>query len=318
MPSAIKSVMGPREWALLIALSVVWGGSFLFVGVAVKELPPLTIVALRVLIAALALHLALRLLGIRIPKEREAWRAFFGMGVLNNVIPFVLIVWGQSHIASGLASILNATTPLFTVLVAHALTRDERLTGPRLAGVLVGFAGVAVMIGGAALQNLGVNVAAQLAVLAAALSYAFSGVYGRRFKAMAIAPAATAAGQLTASSVMLVPAALAVDAPWTLPAPSGATVAAILGLALLSSAFAYILFFRLLEAAGATNTGLVTFLIPVSAILFGTLFLGESLEPKHFAGMALIAAGLALIDGRAVGAAKGLLTGSRAASRGSG
>jgi drug/metabolite transporter (DMT)-like permease len=318
MPSAIKSVMGPREWVLLLTLSVVWGGSFLFIGVAVKELPPLTIVALRVVLAALALQAALRLVGIRIPMRGEAWRAFFGMGVLNNVIPFVLIVWGQSHIASGLASILNATTPLFTVIVAHLLTRDERLTGLRLAGVLVGFAGVAVMIGGAALQSLGLDVTAQLAVLAAALSYAFSGVYGRRFKAMGIAPAATAAGQLTASSLILLPAALFVDRPWTLPMPSTATVAAVLALALLSSAFAYILFFRLLEAAGATNTGLVTFLIPVSAILFGTVLLGEVLEPKHFAGMALIAAGLVLIDGRAVTASSRLVSGSRAASRGTG
>ena len=318
MPAAIKSVMGPREWALLITLSVVWGGSYLFIGIAVRELPPLTIVALRVALAALTLQTVLRLIGTRIPMRREAWRAFFGMGILNNVIPFVLIVWGQTHIASGLASILNATTPLFTVVVAHFLTRDERLTGLRLAGVLVGFAGVAVMIGGAALQSLGVNVTAQLAVLAAALSYAFSGVYGRRFKAMGIAPAATAAGQLTASSLMLLPAAILVDRPWTLPMPSAETVTAVLALALVSSAFAYILFFRLLEAAGATNAGLVTFLIPVSAILFGTLILGEVLEPKHVAGMALIAAGLLLIDGRAVRAAARILNGSRAESRGTG
>jgi drug/metabolite transporter (DMT)-like permease len=318
MSSPIKSVMGPREWALLIALSVVWGGSFLFIGVAVKELPPLTIVALRVVLAAIALQLVMRLIGVRVPSSRDAWRAFFGMGILNNVIPFVLIVWGQSHIASGLASILNATTPLFTVIVAHVLTRDERLTGLRLMGVLVGFAGVAVMIGAAALDSLGVDVAAQLAVLAAALSYAFSGVYGRRFKAMGIAPAATATGQLTASSLMLLPAALLVDRPWTLPMPSTTTVAAMLALALLSSAFAYILFFRLLEAAGATNTGLVTFLIPVSAILFGTLLLGEVLEPKHLGGMALIAVGLLLIDGRVVTAFSRLFSGSRAASRGTG
>jgi drug/metabolite transporter (DMT)-like permease len=318
MPSSIKSVMGPREWALLVALSVVWGGSFLFIGVAVKELPPLTIVALRVALAALALQAVLRVAGIPIPSDRRAWRAFIGMGILNNVIPFVLIVWGQSHIASGLASILNATTPLFTVLVAHVLTRDERLTGLRMAGVLVGFAGVAAMIGGDALDAIGVNVAAQLAVLAAALSYAFSGVFGRRFKTLGIAPAATAAGQLTASSIILVPLAILADRPWTLPMPSGEAAASILGLALVSSAFAYILFFRLLEAAGATNAGLVTFLIPVSAILFGTVLLDEVLKPKHIGGMILIAAGLALIDGRIVRLLSRHFSGSRAASPGSG
>jgi drug/metabolite transporter (DMT)-like permease len=222
------------------------------------------------------------------------------MGVLNNVIPFTLIVWGQSHIASGLASILNATTPLFTVIVAHYFTTDERLTGHRLLGVIVGFAGVAVMIGAAALRTLNADVLAQLAVLGAALSYGLSGVYGRRFKAMGIPPLATAAGQLTASSIILVPVALVVDRPWTLPMPSTQAVLSILCLAIVSSAFAYLIFFRLLARAGATNVGLVTFLIPVSAILFGVTLLGETLELRHMAGMVLIGLGLVLIDGRLV------------------
>jgi drug/metabolite transporter (DMT)-like permease len=260
----------------------------------------------------------LRASGHRLPTERRAWLAFFGMGILNNVIPFTLIVWGQSHIPSGLASILNATTPLFTVIAAHYLTDDELLTGRRLAGALIGFAGVAVMIGGAALQSLGVHVAAQVAVVVAAISYAFSGIFGRRFRTMGLAPVATATGQVTASSIMLVPAALLVDRPWTLPVPSPEAAASILALALVSTAFAYILFFRLLGSAGATNAGLVTFLVPVSAILFGTLLLHESLEPKHFAGMALIALGLLLIDGRAVAALSRLLSGSRPAPGGTG
>ena len=185
----------------LITLSVFWGGSFLFVALAVRELPPLTIVALRVAIAAAALQSCCARIGHAVPaRTAGSWLAFVGMALLNNVIPFTLIVWGQTHIASGLASILNATTPLFTVLVAHFLTADERMTGAPPAGVLVGFAGVAAMIGGAAMQSLGIHVAAQLAVLAAAFSYAFSGVYGRRFKAMGVAPVATAAGQLTAST----------------------------------------------------------------------------------------------------------------------
>jgi drug/metabolite transporter (DMT)-like permease len=290
--------MGALEWALLIALSVLWGGSFFFVGIAVAELPPFTIVLLRVAIAAIALHLVLRLLGIVMPSDRNAWLAFFGMGLLNNAIPFSLIVWGQTHIASGLASVLNATTPLFTVLVAHALTVDERMTRARLAGVLIGFTGVVAMIGPAALSDLGRDVIAQLAVLAAALSYAFAGVFGRRFKRMGVAPLATAAGQVTASSILILPLALAIDRPWAMPMPSVTALAAILGLALLSTALAYYLFFRILAAAGAVNLLLVTFLIPVSAILLGCLVLGEVLTLAQLAGMALICAGLAAIDGR--------------------
>lgn len=319
MPQApVQKTIAASDWALLGLLSIIWGGSFLFVGVAVKELPPLTIVALRVLLAALALQVVLRAMGMHLPRERRAWAAFFGMGILNNVIPFSLIVWGQGHIASGLASILNATTPLFTVIVAHYFTNDERLTGARLGGVVVGFLGVAVMIGSAAFTSLNANVLAQLAVLAAALSYGFSGVFGRRFKTLGIAPLVAAAGQVTASSCILLPVSLIVDRPWTLPMPSTATVLSLLSLALVSTAFAYLIFFRLLARAGATNVGLVTFLIPVSAILFGVLILGETLEWRHAAGMALIAAGLMLIDGRPWAAIGRMLSAREPAPRGNG
>jgi drug/metabolite transporter (DMT)-like permease len=299
---AIHTKMTAAEWGLLVLLSVLWGGSFLFVGVAVRELPPLTIVVARVVLAAAALHMAVRLMGSGLPRDRRVWAAFFGMGVLNNAIPFTLIVWGQGHIASGVASILNATTPLFTVVVAHFLTADEPMTRRKLAGIVVGLLGVAVMVGGAALSSLGVAVLAQLAMLASALSYAFAGVYGRRFKAMGVEPIATAAGMLTASSLMLLPVMLVIDRPWTLPVPSAAALAALAGLALLSTSLGYILYFRLLATAGATNLLLVTFLIPVSAILLGVTLLDEHLEPRHFLGMALIGCGLAAIDGRLVDA----------------
>ena len=300
MPAAVTSdhPMTSLEWSMLLALSVLWGGSFFFVGVAIKELPPLTIVVLRVALAALALLLMIWFLGMRLPRARGIWSAFFGMGFLNNVVPFVLIVWGQTHIASGVASILNATVPLFAMIVAHIFTADEKLTGSRLAGVVVGFVGVAVMIGGAALQGLGVGVMAQLAILAAAISYAFAGVYGRRFQLMGVPPMVTATGQVTASSLMLTPVMLIVDQPWTLPFPSLNTLGALVGLALLSTALGYVLYFRILATAGAINLLLVTFLIPVSAILLGILVLGETLQPKHLLGMGLIGAGLAAIDGR--------------------
>ena len=291
--------MGALEWGMLVGLSVLWGGSFLFNGILVRELPPFTIVTARVALAAIALHVIVRITGHSMPRDRQAWGAFFGMGFLNNVIPFLLIVWGQTHIASGLASILNATTPLFAVVVAHFLTADEKMTGNRLIGVIVGFAGVALMIGPSVLASLGgSNALAQLAVLGAAFSYSLAGIFGRRFRRMGLAPIIPAAGQVTASAILLLPIALFVDRPWTLAMPSTETWLALAGLAILSTAIAYVLFFRILATAGATNLMLVTFLIPVSAILLGALILGEDLQAKHFIGMAMIAIGLAAIDGR--------------------
>ena len=290
--------MGAAEWGMLFGLSVLWGGSFLFNGILVRELPPFTIVTARVALAAIALNVIVRMTGQVMPRDRQAWAAFFGMGFLNNVIPFLLIVWGQTHIASGLASILNATTPLFAVVVAHFLTADEKMTGNRLIGVIVGFAGVALMIGPSVLSSLGSNVLAQLAVLGAAFTYSLAGIFGRRFRRMGLAPIIPAAGQVTASTILLLPVALFVDHPWMLALPSTETWLALAGLAILSTAIAYVLFFRILATAGATNLMLVTFLIPVSAILLGALFLGEQLQLKHFIGMAMIAVGLAAIDGR--------------------
>ena len=286
------------DWCLLLFLSLLWGASFFYAAVALRELPPFTIVLLRVAIAALVLHIVLRLVGVRFPWDSASWRAFFGMGLLNNAIPFSLIVWGQTHVASGLASILNATTPFFTVIVAHALTADERLSRNRLVGVLIGLAGVVVLIGPQALSGLGEDVAGQLAIVGAAISYAFAGVFGRRFRRMGIPPMATAAGQVTASSLLLLPIALLVDRPWQLAMPGTTVWLAILGMALLSTALGYIVYFRLLASAGAVNLLLVTFLIPPSAILLGVFLLGERLETTDFAGMALIGLGLAAIDGQ--------------------
>jgi drug/metabolite transporter (DMT)-like permease len=209
-----------------------------------------------------------------------------------------LIVWSQTHIASGVAAILNATTPLFGVLFAHFLTRDETMTRGRVIGVLAGILGVAIMIGGDALRSLGVDIVAQLACLGAAISYACAGIFGRRFRALKVAPVATATGQVIVSSAILVPAMLIIDHPWTLPMPGLATFGALVGVATLSTALAYVLYFRLLATAGATNLLLVTLLIPVSANMLGFLFLSEQPLLKHVWGMVLIALGLAAIDGR--------------------
>jgi len=295
---AINSVMGRKEWGLLLLLSLLWGGSFFFVGIAVKQLPPFTIVALRLGLAALALWSVLLLSGQKMPMRPGVWLAFFAMGFLNNAVPFSLIVWGQTQIASGLASIFNATTPIFAVLVAHFLTGDEKFSVNKFAGVIAGFSGVAVMIGPGLLSGLSGHAFGEIAVLAAALSYAFAGVFGRRFKRMGIAPLATATGQVTAAAIILLPVSLVVDHPLSLPMPGAATWSAVIGIALLSTALAYILYFRILMTAGATNLLLVTFLVPVSAILLGWLFLGEVLALRSFIGMAMIAIGLAAIDGR--------------------
>lgn len=297
MPAAIHRTMTAPEWALLLVLSLLWGGSFVFTGVALTALPPLTVVVLRVGLAALILGTAAAAAGARWPREARVWRAFLGMGLLNNVVPFCLIVWSQTQIASGLAAILNAATPLFTVVVAHVLTADERMTGNRLAGVVIGFAGVAVMVGPSALGGGG-ELAAECASLGAALAYAFAGVYGRRFGRMRVPPLVTAAGQVAASSLILLPVALLHDRPWALPAPGPAVWGAVLGAATLSTALAFVIYFRLLASAGAANVLLVTLLVPVSAILLGALVLGERLEPRHYAGMAVIALALAAVDGR--------------------
>lgn len=290
--------MSPRDWLLLLTLSVLWGGSFFFVKVALADLPPLTVVLARVTIAAVALFVFVKASGLAWPRGRKAWWTLLVMAILNNLIPFSLIFSGQTVIPSGLAAILNATTPLFTVVVMHLFTTDEKATPPKIAGLLLGFAGVVVLIGPAVTGALDTPVWALLACLAAALSYAFSGLWGRRIKPLGIAPAVTAWGQVTLTTLMMLPIVALADRPWTLAMPGGTTILALLGLGILSTALAYVIFFQILESAGPTNLMLVTFLIPVSAILLGSLVLGERLAWTQVVGMTLIGLGLAAIDGR--------------------
>ncbi len=271
--------MNATEWALLLLLALLWGGSFFFGKVALAVFPALTLVALRTGLAALALIAFLAARGIALPLSPALWRRFLVMGLLNNALPFALINWGQTQIDSGLAAILNATTPLFTVLLAHLVTADERLTRNRVAGVVLGFAGVVVMIGPAALRGLGLAGLGKLAVVGAAASYACAGLYGRRLAGLP--PVAAACFMLVASSLVMLPVALLVDGPAGLARGLAAGTpiwAAVAGLALLSTALAYIVYFRILATAGATNLLLVTFLIPVSALLLGGLVLGERPE----------------------------------------
>jgi drug/metabolite transporter (DMT)-like permease len=300
-PPAIHKSMTLTEWAMLVLLATLWGGSYFYIGVAVKALPPFAIVAFRVTLGAAFLYLVVRLSGQRMPKTAAAWGAFFIMGLTNNVIPFSLISWAQGHVPSGFAAILNATTPIFAVILANVMTADEKMTTGRMFGVVLGFLGVAVMIGPDALAGATQNLLADLALLVASVFYAFSPIYGRRFSRAGLSPMVAATGQFTAAAVMMVPLTLVVDAPWTLPMPGLPVWGSLLGLAAFSTAVAYIIYYRILATAGAVNLMLVTFLVPVSAIILGALFLGERLAPVDFLGMAVIGLGLAAIDGRPAG-----------------
>jgi drug/metabolite transporter (DMT)-like permease len=289
--------MGSREWGLLLILSVIWGSSFYFFKVLVTQLPPLSIVLGRVALASVALNLLLRARGIKIPTRWDTWRRFMVMGAINNIVPFTLIVFGETRISSGLASILNATTPIFAVLTAHWLTANEKLTANKIAGVCFGLLGVALLVGpGALLRDSGFDLLGEVACLGAALSYALAGIYGRRFKELA--PLQVATGQITASTLILIPITCLVDKPWMLPSPNAHGWYALIALALLCTAVAYVIYFRILAVAGATNLMLVTFLLPISALLLGAIFLNESITVQAIGGMALIGFGLAAIDGR--------------------
>ena len=305
--NSVSRTMSSTEWAMLIALSVLWGGSFFFVAIVLKVLPPITTAALRVALAALALNLLLWAIGMKMPANWVLWRNFLLMGLLNLAIPFALIAWGQTHIDSGLASIFNATTPFSTTIVAHLLTHDERIRTKHLLGVSVAFTGVLLIVGIDALFGLKIRLGGELAVLGATWSYAFAAVFGRRFfsrdfRRIGVNPLVTSAGQMTGASLIIVPCALAIEHPWTAPIPSWETGAAIVGMSFLSTALASVLYFRILASSGANNSMLVTLLMPVTAILLGVSVLGERLDFRHYVGLALLAIGLAAVDGRIMSA----------------
>lgn len=299
MGSAPRS-MTARDWALLVVLGVLWSGSYFFVALAVRDVPPLTLVFVRTSLGAAALAAVARASGLPLPVGRREWAALALGGFLNCALPFTLLFWSQRHIASSLAAILISTGPLLTIICAHFMTPDERLNGRKLAGVTLGLLGVAVLIGIDALRDFGVQSLAQLGVLAAALCYALAAVVSRQFARQP--PIVTAVGQLVASAVIVLPLALIVDQPWGLPPPGHVALVAAAGLTVFSTAVAYIIYFEILRSAGASNVMLVSFLTPVGASLLGVLVLGESLAPHNLVGMALILAGLAIIDGRALAA----------------
>lgn len=287
--------MKPSDWVQIVLLALVWGLSFFLTEVCLRDLPPLSIAAARVTLGAAALLTVALAAGHRLPLRLADWAPLALMGLINNALPFSLIMWGQTRIDSGLASILNATTPLFTFVLAHFLTRDERISRRGAAGIALGFLGTVVLIGPGALAGLGAQSWGQFAVLGAAVCYACSGIYGRRLRHLS--PIVAAGGMTAAAALVLLPLAAVLDRPWT-ATPDAATWAALLAIGLLCTAVAYILYFRILASAGATNVLLVTFLVPVTALLLGVLILGERLTTTALLGMGLIFSGLAVIDGR--------------------
>jgi drug/metabolite transporter (DMT)-like permease len=291
-----QSGMTSYEWSLLFLLSAIWGGSFYFFAILIKEIPVFTIVFFRVFLATLALWAVVFAMQLKPPTGWAQWKNYFVMGMINNVIPFSLIVWGETRVAPGLAAVLNATTPFFTVLIAHAFTANERLSWNRLTGALIGLFGVAALVGIDSIKSLGGDIIMQLAIVLASVFYGLSAVWARRFSNMP--PIVNAASQTAASSLMLLPLTLVFDHPWALSMPSNLALFSQLALALLCTAVAYILFFTILKRAGSTNISLVTFLVPISAIILGAMLLNEQISLNHIVGMAVIGLGLALIDGR--------------------
>jgi drug/metabolite transporter (DMT)-like permease len=281
---------------MLLLLAAVWGGSFFFAEVALSEVPPLTITLHRVVWAVPILAVIVFLNGIALPRSLSVWGAYLVMGALNNAIPFSLIFWGQTQIESGLASILNGTTAIFAAVVAALLLVDEPLTAKKIFGAALGIAGVAFIMGPSALTDFNPSNLAQLAILGATLSYAFAGVWGKTALA-GQTPLMNALGMLVGSTVLMMPIVLVFDGPPNLEL-SASVWGALLGIAALSTALAYVLYFAILVRAGTANLLLVTLLIPPFAIGLGVLFLGEKMGPDAWIGFAIIVLGFAVTDGR--------------------
>jgi drug/metabolite transporter (DMT)-like permease len=285
---------------LLLFLSLLWGASFLFAKIAVGAIPVFVALAARVMIGAASLGLYLIVTRHELPRELRIWRMFLFMGVFNNAIPFALLFWAQTEITAGLGAILNAMTPIFTLIVAHVLTRDEKITRDKLIGIGIGFCGVAVLVGPSLLLDPGRAALAKLACIAASVSYGFASVFGRRFAREGVSPLSATFGQIVTSTLVIFPIALFFHPVATLAAAPVEVYLALLGLGIVSTAFAYVLFYKILARAGATNVSLVTLLVPVSATILGALVLDETLTPMQGLGMALISIGLLVMDGRIV------------------
>ena len=285
-------------WLLIGILAVLWGGAFFLIEVGLRSFPPITLVFIRVAFAVPPMWIAMRLMGQSLPTSARVWGLLAVVGALNCALPFTLFFWGQQYLDSGYASILNATTPLWGVITAHFLTSDEKATPARIVGVLTGMAGIIVMVGPEAIKGLSNNLLAQIACVISTVFYSLAAIYGRRLSQTTLTPMAVATGQTVMAAVLMIPIVLLVDQPWTMATPRLDATLAGLTLALLSTALAYTLYFRLIDRAGASNAQLVAFLMPILAVILGIAFLGERLNQGQILGAVLIAFGLVIIDGR--------------------
>lgn len=287
--------MSLKNWGLLFFLSVLWGGSFFFVEVALTGFTPFTIVFLRVAIAAALLTVFLLVRGKGFEVSRGMWPCFIVMAILNNVLPFSLLTVGQTQVSGSIASILNASTPIFTVILAHFLTDTEKMRPQTIFGAILGFIGIFVLILPSLHDGFSLKNAAQIAILCAAISYGLASIWGRRM--VQSSALVNTWGTLVCSSFILLPIMLITEEPFSLT-PSLHAIGAVGGLGAFSTAVAYLIYFRILSSSGATYIVLVTFLIPITAMALGTIFLGEALHPVSCIGMVIIFSSLALIDGR--------------------
>jgi drug/metabolite transporter (DMT)-like permease len=285
---------------LIAILSVLWGGAFFLIEIGLRSYPPITLVFIRVGVAVPAMWIAMRVMRERLPTDMRIWGLLTVVGAFNCALPFTLFFWGQQYLDSSYAAILNATTPLWGVITAHFMTADEKATPSRVIGVLIGLAGIVVMVGPTAMRGFSDNLLAQLACLVSTVFYSLAAIFGRRLSQSTITPMAVATGQTITAALLMIPIMLVVDQPWTMETPRLDASLAGLALALVSTALAYFLYFRLIDRSGASNAQLVAFLMPILALILGVSFLGESLSGAQIAGAALIAVGLAVLDGRLV------------------
>jgi drug/metabolite transporter (DMT)-like permease len=301
--------MGAVEWGLIVLQSMLWGSSYFFIAAVQSEVPALTLAGLRTLPAAAVLLIIVLSLGYRLPATLAEWRLFIGFSAFNTVLPFLLIVWGQSRTTGGMAAILNATAPLFGIFLAHVLTHDEKLSWTKAAGILVGIAGVGVLVGRDALAGASADLLARLALLAAPFCYVCANIFVRR-RLGGYPPFVIAVMQMVGAIFVAVPLALAIDRPWELPALSPQALLAIVGMGVLGSGLAPLCHFTVLRRAGATNASLVTLIMPLTPVLLGGIFLGERLSGTDIAAAFTIAAALIIIDGRALKALQRVARGS--------
>lgn len=278
-----------KELGLLLILSTLWGASYTFIKVGVETIPPVTLIASRTFLAGGILTAIIYWRGLRLPKDGVTWRRFLFQACLNSVIPFTLIAWAEQVTDAGLATILNATTPIFTFLLTVLVTRHEPVTGRKLFGVAAGLSGACLIVGLQALHGLGRELVAQLAVVAASICYAGAAIFGKGFKGLD--PMMPAAGSMISGAAILVPASIIIDRPWTLT-PSAASILALLALAVLSTALAFVIYFRLVQTLGSIGTTAQAYLRVPIGVAIGAVFLGETLTSTAWLGLACVIVGV--------------------------